>query len=168
MSRAAWLLAAVILAGCGRRVPPPPKPGPPPPIGPETGQTAPGFSLIDSKGVPYSEASFVGRKAQLLVIGTTSCPMCQAKIVDIEAVRLKRGDSVEVAAMLLSETAAKADKYAADFHAGFRMVLDPQNLTMSLFKPGHYPYFVLVDKRGVIRYTGNDLPDDALLEQAAR
>jgi hypothetical protein len=123
---------------------------------------------MDSKGVTYSESSFLGRKAQFFVIGTTSCPMCQAKIADIEAVHQKRGQGLEVAAILLSENAVKADKYAADFHATFRMVLDPQNLTMSLFKPGNYPYFVLVDKHGVIRFTGHDLPGDPLLDEAMK
>ncbi|KAF0245009.1 MAG: hypothetical protein FD180_1993 [Planctomycetota bacterium] len=167
--RTALVAAAVLaLAGCRPPAPPAPKPGPPPPVGNAVGQSAPAFSLHDSKGAPYVESGFVGRKAQLLVFGTTACPMCQAKVADVDAVRQKRGGEVEVAAVLLSETPEKAEKYASEFKAGFRMVLDPRNISIALFKLGNYPHFVLIDKRGVIRYTGQQLPGDALIEEAAR
>jgi peroxiredoxin len=164
------LAAACLLALCGCRppAPPPPRPAPPPPIGPAAGNSVPAFSLRDSKGAPYVASGFVGKKAQLLVFGTTSCPLCQGKMSDIQLVHENYGAKVEVAAVLLSETAEKADKFAADFNATFRMVLDPQNISIALFKLGHYPHFVLVDRRGVIRYTGHDLPPDAAVEEAAR
>ncbi|MCC6739364.1 MAG: TlpA family protein disulfide reductase [Planctomycetia bacterium] len=161
------LAACVLLAGCHPPAPPP-RPAPPPPIGPAAGNSVPALSLRDSKGAPFLTSGFVGRKAQLLVFGTTACPMCQGKMSDIQAVHEKRGGQVEVAAVLLSETPEKADKFAADFNATFRMVLDPQNITIALFKLGHYPHFVLVDRRGVIRYSGPELPADAMVDEAAR
>ncbi|MEK7467736.1 MAG: TlpA disulfide reductase family protein [Planctomycetota bacterium] len=167
MNRGIVAALAILLSGC-RPPAPPQKPGPPPPVGPAVGQSAPAFSFLDSKGAPYVESGYVGRKAQLLVFGTTSCPMCQAKVADVDAVRQKRGGEVEVAAVLLSETAEKAEKYASEFKAGFRMLLDPQNISIALYKLGNYPHFVLIDKRGVIRYTGQKLPDDAIIEAAAR
>lgn len=159
---------ALLFSGCRPPAPPSPKGGPPPPVGPAAGQSAPAFSLVDSKGAPYVEAGYVGRKAQLLVFGTTSCPVCQSKVAEVEAVHRKHGAEVEVAAVLLSETVERADKYAADYKAGFRMVLDPQNVSINLFKLGNYPHFVLIDKRGVIRYTGRELPGDAQIAEAAR
>ena len=168
MKRGIVAAFAILLSGCRPPAPPPPKAGPPPPVGIAVGNSAPAFSLLDSKGAPYVESGYVGRKAQLLVFGTTSCPMCQAKVADVDAVRQKRGDRVEVAAVLLSETAANADKYASDFKAEFRMVLDPNNISINLFKLGNYPHFVFIDKRGVIRYTGQELPGDALIDEAAR
>lgn len=171
MKRAAALALAAAVAwsapGCGRKAVPA-KPAPPPPVGALPGMSAPPFMLKDSKGATYSEASFVGRKAQLLVFGTTSCPVCQSRVADVEAVRAKRGDAVEVAAVLLSETAEKAEKFASDYKAGFRMVLDPQNISISLYKLGNYPYFVLIDRAGVIRESGREIPSDALLDEATR
>lgn len=87
---------------------------------------------------------------------------------DIQRVHEQRGARLEVAAVLLSETPAKADAFAAEFKATFRMVLDPQNISIALFKLGNYPHFVLVDRQGVIRYTGHELPGESLLEEAAR
>jgi peroxiredoxin len=162
-------LLALLLSGCRPPAPPPaPKPVPPPPVGTAVGNSAPAFSLVDSKGAPYIESGFVGRKAQLLVFGTTACPVCQAKVADVDAVRQKHGADVEVAAVLLSETAEKADQYAAEYKAGFRMVLDPRNISIALFKLGNYPHFVLIDKRGVIRHTGHELPGEALIVESTR
>lgn len=167
MKAAVAAALAVVLAGCRPPIPPP-KPAPPPPVGHAVGNTAPAFSLLDSKGAPYVSAGMAGKRAQLLVFGTTACPMCRGKMSDIQQVHEKRGERLEVAAVLLSETPARADAFAAEFQATFRMVLDPQNISIALFKLGNYPHFVLVDRKGVIRYTGHELPGDALFEEAVR
>ena len=63
--RTALLLAgALLLSGCRPPAPPPPKPGPPPPVGPAAGQSAPAFSLLDSKGAELARFSgYQGVKA---------------------------------------------------------------------------------------------------------
>ncbi len=170
--KAAVLAAALgaALAGCG-----PPDGGAdkaarkaPPPVGAREGESAPVLDLLDSRGARFRTSSWIGRRAQLLVMGTTQCPRCEGRMAEIEQVRARFGESLEIAAILFSETGDRAEAFAARHKAGFRMVLDPQNTGIVLYKPGAYPHFVLIDKQGVIRYTGPELPGDARLIEAAR
>ncbi|MBI2921849.1 MAG: TlpA family protein disulfide reductase [Planctomycetes bacterium] len=169
--RARWVLAALVAAcaGCDRPVPAPrPAPWRAPPQGPAAGQTAPSVDLYDSKGRRVRTRAWLGKEAALLVFGTTMCPNCKSQVAAIDAVRQKHAGKVEVAAVLLSETAERAEAFARDYHAGFPLLLDPQNSTMKPFALGNYPHYVLIDRKGVIRYTGPELPEDPALEEAAR
>ena len=140
----------------------------PPPQGSAVGQTAPSVDLYDSKGRRVQTRAWIGKEAALLVFGTTMCPNCRAQVASIDAVRQKHAGKVEVAAVLLSETAERAEAFARDHKAGFPLLLDPQNSTMLPFALGNYPHYVLIDKKGVIRYTGPVLPEETALAEAAR
>lgn len=173
--RIAAALLALAASGCDDAAPAPAQRAPLPPapakMGPEVGDVAPPIDLKDERGARVRSAAWVGRRAALLIFGTTMCPVCQKEIKTADEVLKRFPDRVEVAAVLLSASEESAREYREKHAPTFTLLVDPGNATMRPFDitlGKNYPWYVLVDRAGVIRYSGGKMPGDGELEAAAK
>lgn len=84
------------------------------PFGPQVGETAPGFSLIDSQGETRTLADLTGENGLVVYFNRSLdwCPICQAQTLEIDAVAsgfAERGYAVAVITYDAPEVLARFD-----------------------------------------------------------
>ena len=125
--------------------------------------SAPNFNLKDLKGKQYELAKYKGKKNVLLFFWTTWCPYCLQKIkmLNTESFTLER-QGVDLLAVNAGESLDKVSRIAKNYNVLFNILVDPKGTTADSYGVMGVPTFVLIDKKGNIRYKGNALPSDMI------
>ena len=113
---------------------------------------APGFSLMDSKGVWHDLADYRGRPVLLAMIQTT-CPHCAGFADNLERAQEKYGDKIGVMAVVVPpDTLDKTKDFVAGHKITFPILFDMGQMCMSYVRSSDlkFPRLYIIDRNGVI------------------
>jgi peroxiredoxin len=116
------------------------------------GRRAPGFSLMDSKGVWHDLADYRGKPVLLAMIQTT-CPHCAAFAGNLEHAQEKYGDRIGVMAVVVPpDTFDKAKDFVAGHKITFPILFDMGQMCMSYVRSSNlqFPRLYIIDQNGMI------------------
>ncbi|MEI9973919.1 MAG: TlpA disulfide reductase family protein [Ignavibacteriota bacterium] len=92
---------------------------------------APGFALMDGKGVWHDLADYRGKPVVLALIQTT-CPHCAAFAENLQRVQEKYGDKISVLAVVVPpDTLDKARDFTTGHKLTYSIVFDMGQMCMS-------------------------------------
>ncbi len=127
-------------------------------VGNRVGQRAPEFSLPGTDDTSVRLSDYAGQVV-ILEFWMSSCPACQGSMAQLEALRIRyEAQGLVVILVSIDQTATGA----ADFikrmgYSGFVSAIDiywPTRPTRAAYGVGHVPHTFLIDRSGVIRYSG--------------
>lgn len=143
-------------------------------IGTAVGDTAPDFQLAGLNGEQLKLADLYGQPA-VLIFWTAWCPVCREEAPHFNALAAKyEPQGVRVVGINIQDSAARTEGGVKDFGIRYRVVRDPDAGVTRRYKVAGTPTIVFLDRNGVVRYFGNELPGDyparlaALLEQKSQ
>jgi peroxiredoxin len=122
---------------------------------------APDFKLQDLSGAFVQLNSFRDRKSVLMFFWTSWCPYClkELKVLNNKLKKLEE-EGVELLAINVEEPASKADRVIKNYKLVFRVFLDGDSSVANSYGIVGVPSFVLVDKKGYIRFVDNYFPQE--------
>lgn len=126
---------------------------------------APDFELPDLNGTTFSLSKYKSQTPVLLYFWATWCPYCMA--VRPAVINLRKGTpktDLEILAINVGggDSLAKVKKFEEAHPAPYTVLFDGEGKAIRPYRVQGIPYFVLIDKNGMIRYHGNELPRDPL------
>lgn len=114
---------------------------------------APGFSLVDSKGVEHDLADYRGKPVLLAFIQTT-CPHCATFAEKLQQALEKYGSRIAVLAIVTPpDDPGKVGAFIAGHKIGFPILFDSGQMSYSyvLSQNLKFPKLYLIDSAGMIR-----------------
>ncbi len=126
-----------------------------------TNSAAPDFELQNTKGSNVSLSQVEGQGPVLLYFWATWCHYCKATRPDI--IKMKKANpDLQVLAINVGsgDSLAKVQRYEEDNPAPFTVLYDSDSKVTRSYKVEGIPHFVLLDKTGAVKYSGNRLPSD--------
>lgn len=124
------------------------------------GDTAPNFQLASIGGASISLADLRGQPA-VLVFWTAWCPVCKEEAPQFNQLAAQyepRG--VRVLGINIQDSLARTESGIKDFGIRYAVVRDADAAVARLYKVTGTPTIVILDRRGTVRYFGNELPFD--------
>jgi len=128
-------------------------------IGTGVGNRAPAFTLLDLEGSQVSLSDFLGQVV-LLEFWTSTCSACLAVLPHLEELRTLYEDrGLVVVDIILTVRYEEAVQYLDDFgYNSFVDLLESDPIarpTKTLYGVQRVPHAFLIDRTGVIRYSGH-------------
>ena len=128
-------------------------------IGTRVGERAPAFTLLDLEGAQVSLSDFLGQVV-LLEFWTSTCPACLAALPYLEELRTTYGErGLVIVDIIITVRYEEAVQYLDDYNFnGFVDLLESDPITRptkTLYGVSRVPHAFLIDRSGVIRYTGH-------------
>lgn len=122
---------------------------------------APAFKLQDLSGVNVELSSFRDKKTVLIFFWTTWCPYClkDLKILNNNSKELQE-EGVELLAIDVGESAPRVDRVVKKYNLIFKVLLDKDSSVTDSYQILGVPTFVIVDKKGYIRFLDNYFPQE--------
>lgn len=140
-------------------------------IGTAVGDTAPDFQLAGLNGEQLKLVDLHGQPA-VLIFWTAWCPVCKEEAPHFNALTAKyEPQGVRVVGINIQDSPARTEGGVKDFGIKYRVVRDPDASLTRRYKVAGTPTIIFLDRNGVVRYFGNELPGDyptrlaALVEQ---
>ena len=132
------------------------------------GDRAPVVSVATLDGRPLTLAAGVGRKAVVLEFWATWCEVCEALLPRLRAAHARYGDRVDFIGVnvTVNESRNRVKRFVAEQKLPFRTVFDEGGVAVRAFAAPATSYIVIVDAKGVIRYTGSGATQDIVGELA--
>ena len=129
-----------------------------------TNFTAPDFELQNITGTNVSLSEFRGRKPVLLYFWATWCHYCKATRPEVIKMQKANPDGIEVLAINVGsgDSLDKVQRYEKADPAPYTVLYDPDSKVTRSYKVEGIPHFVLLDKTGAVKYSGNRLPSDPM------
>lgn len=128
--------------------------------GTSVGNLAPEFKLAQTNGAEVSLDSLRGKPA-VIVFWTAWCPFCKEEaphINDLAAKYEPRG--VRVLGIDIQDSEARTAGGIRDFGIKYAVARDADASIAKAYKVQGTPTIIFLNKDGVVRYTGNELPAD--------
>jgi thiol-disulfide isomerase/thioredoxin len=122
------------------------------------------IELQNLKGSNVSLSQFQGQKPVLLYFWATWCHYCQAARPAVIKIQKDNPDAIEILAINVGsgDSLAKVQRYAEANPAPFTVLYDPDSKVTRSYKVEGIPHFILLDKSGAVKYSGNRLPSDPM------
>ena len=122
------------------------------------------IELQNLGGSNVSLSEFQGQKPVLLYFWATWCHYCQATRPAVIKMQKDNPDAIEVLAINVGsgDSLAKVQRYDEANPAPFTVLYDPDSKVTRSYKVEGIPHFVLLDKTGAVKYSGNRLPSDPM------
>jgi cytochrome c biogenesis protein CcmG/thiol:disulfide interchange protein DsbE len=116
------------------------------------GETAPGFTLLDTDGKYVSLASLKGRVV-VVNFWATWCPPCRAEIPELSRLYAEnRGKCFELLGVAEESGPREAIVETAEkLGANYPILLDERGDVANTFRIGGYPHTFLIDAKGKVR-----------------
>ena len=131
-------------------------------------QAAPLFTLPGFDGTQHSLSDYLG-KVVILEFWRTTCPHCTASMPHLQDLATRFADQgVVVITVLVNRAVQEASSFfAKGGYTDFVSLWEPDALTerpSDVYRVGSVPHTLLIDRYGVIRYTGSpENIDDAVI-----
>jgi peroxiredoxin len=134
----------------------------------EVGQSAPGFTLSDSRGIPVRLADCKGR-AVLLNFWSTSCGACRIEIPWLIEFRNKyKTSELMIIGVALDEDGWKSVKpFLKAKNINYPVVIGTDDLS-DRYRVDAIPLTVLIDRQGKIAFSHVGLVDREIFEKEIR
>ena len=125
------------------------------------GKPAPDFTLEDLKGAEVSLGQLRG-KVVAIVFWASWCPHCKKEVPELNRLDKElKGKGLEVLAVSFKESPEKLKPFAEKNGITYRVLLDRKGAVSSTYGIVGLPSLVLVDRDGVIRFSGTGFPEKA-------
>ena len=122
----------------------------------------PEFVLPDQAGVPFRLADLHGRLV-VLVFWSAECPHATRLDPHLEALAQQAGEDVAILRISDSPSAAQEEPQPSAPASGGVLLIDSQQSVAELFGALVTPHIVVIDRSGIVRYSG--APDDVTFLQ---
>lgn len=124
------------------------------------GRTAPEFELAKADGGTISLKDLEG-KASVIVFWTAWCPICKEEAPRINKLAAEfEPKGVNVVGINIGESDARITEGIKDFGIKYTVAKDTDTSVAKSYKVIGTPTIVFLDRQGVVRYNGNELPND--------
>ena len=140
-------------------------------IGTTVGDTAPDFQLAGLDGSQLKLADLHGQPA-VLIFWTAWCPVCREEAPHFNQLAATyEPQGVRVVGINIQDSPARTEGGVKEFGINYRVVRDADASVTRRYKVAGTPTIIFLDRNGVVRYFGNELPSDyqsrlgALIEQ---
>jgi peroxiredoxin len=129
-------------------------------IGTHLGDIAPDFQLSKMDGSQVSLASLRGQPA-VLIFWTAWCPVCKEEAPQFNQLAAKyESRGVGVLGINIQDSQARTENGIRDFGIRYSVARDGDAGVARRYNVTGTPTIVFVDRTGVVRYFGNQLPND--------
>jgi len=121
---------------------------------------APDFKLKDAFGSEVSLEGFRGKSAVLLLFWATWCPYCKEELKGIED-RYKEleKEGVKLLAVDVGEPPNAVTSFLSRRGLNFTVLMDKDMTVTDSYGIIGVPFFVLIDKEGIIRFANSYFPE---------
>ena len=121
---------------------------------------APDFSLPDSSGkLTYSLEQYRGKKIVYLDFFATWCTTCREEMSRLKELNSRyKNQGLEVIAINVQEGPDKVNKFIAKYEIPFPVLLDEKAAVAKLYNLVGFPFNLIIDGNGKIRYMGSEPP----------
>jgi thiol-disulfide isomerase/thioredoxin len=129
-----------------------------------TNFTAPDFELRNITGTNVSLSEFRGKKPVLLYFWATWCHYCKATRPEVIKMLKANPDGIEVLAINVGsgDSLDKVQRYEKADPAPYTVLYDSDSKVTRSYRVEGIPHFILLDKTGAVKYSGNRLPSDPM------
>jgi peroxiredoxin len=128
--------------------------------GTAVGNLAPQFQLVQTDGAQVSLDSLRGHPA-VVVFWTAWCPSCKEEAPHINELAAQYGArGVRVLGINIQDSEARTAGGVREFGIKYAVARDSDAKIAKLYKVQGTPTVIFLDKQGVVRYNGNELPKD--------
>ena len=128
--------------------------------GTAVGDLAPEFQLTRTDGSPVSLDSLRGQPA-VVVFWTAWCPFCKEEAPHINALAAQyEARGVRVLGINIQDSEARTAGGVREFGIRYAVARDTDAKVAKLYKVQGTPTVLFLDRGGVVRYNGNELPKD--------
>ena len=140
---AAVLFAALLCAGVG---------------GPARAAENTEFTLESASGEHVSLRKAAAGKPVLLVFWATWCPHCNEAVPEINGIRSRHSERLQILAINYMEKRRKVNAFIKEKGISYPVLLDSDGKVAGQFNVVGIPTYILLDRDGRVVHTGNDLP----------
>jgi cytochrome c biogenesis protein CcmG, thiol:disulfide interchange protein DsbE len=128
--------------------------------GTQVGNPAPDFQLPKIDGATVSLADLRGKPA-VIVFWASWCSSCKEEAPRINALATEyAGKGVRVLGINVKDSLAGAEVGAKEFGIRYPVARDPEASVARSYGVRGTPTVIFLDRKGVVRYFGNELPHD--------
>jgi len=117
------------------------------------------LQLQDLSGKTYKLSSYRNKQPVMLFFWTTWCPFClqSMQMLNREYVNLEK-DGIVLLGINAGEKPGVVQRLVRNYQITFKVLLDTESAATDAYRVLGVPTFVLIDKKGAIRYKGNRYP----------
>ena len=136
---------------------------------PLPGQTAPGFSSVDYKGVPFTMSDYDG-DILVLHFWATWCSQCVEEMAAFESVwRVYQNQDVQFVGVAMDDSLADVGGLANKLNISFPLIVDENDVVTSLYGITAVPETYVIDMQGNVAFlhigsVGEDVLFDEIVE----
>lgn len=128
--------------------------------GTAVGNLAPQFQLVQTDGAQVSLDSLRGRPA-VVVFWTAWCPFCKEEAPHINELAAQyEAKGVRVLGINIQDSEARTAGGVREFGIKYAVARDSDAKVARAYKVQGTPTVIFLDKEGIVRYNGNELPKD--------
>jgi peroxiredoxin len=129
-------------------------------IGTVVGDTAPDFLLTGLDGKQLKLADLHGQPA-VLIFWTAWCPVCKEEAPHFNQLAATyEPQGVRVVGINIQDSPARTEGGVREFGIQYRVVRDADASVTHRYKVTGTPTIIFLDRKGIVRYFGNELPAD--------
>jgi peroxiredoxin len=127
------------------------------------------FTRADLAGNAHTLSSYRDKQPVLLFFWTTWCPFCLEKLKEMNRkYAVFEKDGVVFWAVNAGERRSSVERLVRTYDIKYTVLIDEEGTVSDDFRVLGVPTFVLIDKKGAIRYKGNEFPKNALQQLISR
>jgi peroxiredoxin len=117
------------------------------------------IQLRDLSGKTYELSAYRNKQPVLLFFWTTWCPFCLQSLqrLNRDYVNLEK-DGIVLLGINAGEHPSVVERLVRNYQITYKILLDTESTATDTYRVLGVPTFVLIDKKGVIRYKGNSYP----------
>ncbi len=128
--------------------------------GSDLDNVAPNFQLTKIDGAPVSVSELRGHPA-VLIFWTAWCPVCKEEAPHFNELAARyEPKGVRVLGINIQDSEARTKAGIVDFGIRYTVARDADAVVAKLFKVTGTPTVIFLDRQGVVRYRGHELPAD--------
>jgi len=122
---------------------------------------APDFSLQDLNGNTFLLSNYRDKQPVLLFFWTTWCPFCseEMKLIAKRSPQLLN-DGLQLVGINVEESLNRVKGFVKSHNLPFLILLDKDAQVAQSFNIVGIPTYFLIDKKGVMRFTGYSFPEE--------